>query len=173
MAQSKMEKIVGEDNARGLMIKACAHIAKYGKDEKLRLRPGDCGVHKKNRGGEYPAGLRGKELFTDIENLLIKKLQNGESTLEKVLLSATVCENSKFKKISNEILDLICENIEDIENLPEVKYLSSTFLEMLINDKRWVDVDSGDEESNRNEEKDKSNKGEGIESKGDNEGEND
>ena len=95
-----------------------------------------------------------KELFADIENFLIKKLQNGESTLEKVLLSANVCENSKFKKISNENLYLICENIEDIESLPEVKYLSSTFLEMLINDERWVNFDEDDEESNRSEEKD-------------------
>ena len=30
------------------------------------MRPGDVGVHKKNRGGEYPAGLRGKELLVDI-----------------------------------------------------------------------------------------------------------
>ena len=113
-----------------------------------------------------------KELFADVENFLLKKLRNGESTLEKVLLSANVCENSNFKKISNEILDLICENIEDIENLPEVKYLSSTFLEMLINDRRWANVDGGDEESNRSIEKDKSIKGEGNEIKGYEEGEN-
>ena len=62
-----MEKIDVKGNANGLMIKASAFIAKYAKDgPKVRLRPGDNGVHKKNRGGEYPAGLRGKELFVQI-----------------------------------------------------------------------------------------------------------
>ena len=67
MAQGKMEKIDVEGNASGLMIKASAYIAKYAIDgPKVRLRPGDAGVHKKSRGGEYPAGLRGKELLVDI-----------------------------------------------------------------------------------------------------------
>ena len=69
MAQSKMEKVVGEGNAHGLMIKASAYIVKYAKDEKVRLRPGDSGVHKKNRGGEYPAGLRGKALLVEISKI--------------------------------------------------------------------------------------------------------
>ena len=38
------------------------------------------------------------ELFTDIENFLIQKLQKGELTIEKLLISANVCEESKFKK---------------------------------------------------------------------------
>ena len=67
MAQSKMEKISAEGTATGLMIKANAFIAKYAVEgPKVRLRPGDSGVHKKNRGGEYPAGLRGKELLVDL-----------------------------------------------------------------------------------------------------------
>ena len=67
MAQSKMETIEVEGNANGLMIKASAFIAKYAKDgPKVRLRPGDAAVHKKNRGGEYPAGLRCQELLVGI-----------------------------------------------------------------------------------------------------------
>ena len=67
MAQSKIEKTDAEGNEHGLMIKATAYIAKYSKDgPKVRLRPGDVGVHKKNRGGEYPASLRGKELLVDM-----------------------------------------------------------------------------------------------------------
>ena len=67
MAQSKLENIDVGENANGLMIKAAAFIAKFAKDgPKVRLRPGDSGVHKKNRGGEYPAGLRGKELLVDL-----------------------------------------------------------------------------------------------------------
>ena len=51
----------------GLMIEACAYKAKYRKEgPKVRLRPGDLGVHKKNRGGAYPTGLRVKELLVDI-----------------------------------------------------------------------------------------------------------
>ena len=62
MAQSKMEKISAEGTASGLMIKANAFIAKYAVEgPKVRLRPGDSGVHKKSRGGEYPASLREKE----------------------------------------------------------------------------------------------------------------
>ena len=67
MALGKMEKFDVKGNANGFMIMASSYIAKYAKDgEKVRLRPGDNGVHKKNRGGEYPAGLRGKELFVSI-----------------------------------------------------------------------------------------------------------
>ena len=51
----------------GLMIEACAYKAKYRKEgPKVRLRPADLGVHRKNRGGAYPAGLRCKELLVDI-----------------------------------------------------------------------------------------------------------
>ena len=60
-AQSKMEKIDAEGHKHGLMIKASAYIAKYSKDgPNVRLRSGDVGVHKKNRGGEYPAVLEGR-----------------------------------------------------------------------------------------------------------------
>ena len=60
-------KTDAEGNGHGLMIKATAYIAKWSKDgPKARLRPGDVGVHKKNRGGEYPTVLRGKELLVDI-----------------------------------------------------------------------------------------------------------
>ena len=52
---------------KGLMIEACAYKAKYRKEgPKVRLRPSDLGVHKRNRGGAYPTGLRVKELLVDI-----------------------------------------------------------------------------------------------------------
>ena len=64
----------------------------------------------------------------------------GGFSIEKVLLSANVSEDLKFKKISNAILDFLCNNLESegtLGNIPEVKYLSNTFLAMLIEDKRW------------------------------------
>ena len=50
-----------------LIIKAAAFRAKYRlHGVKTRLRPADLACHKKNRGGEYPSGLRLKDLLTDI-----------------------------------------------------------------------------------------------------------
>ena len=70
MAQSKVAKTDAEGDAHGLMIKAMAYVAKYAKDgPKVRLRPGDAGVHKKNRGGDYPSGLRCKELLEHIAKI--------------------------------------------------------------------------------------------------------
>ena len=80
-------------------------------------------------------------MFTDVETFLIEKMLGmGGFSIEKVLLSANVCEDLKFKKISNAILDFLCNNLESegtLGNIPEVKYLSNTFLAMLIEDKRW------------------------------------
>ena len=41
----------------------------------------------------------------------------GGFSIEKVLLSANVCEYLKFKKISNAILDLICNNLDSDDTL--------------------------------------------------------
>ena len=79
-----------------------------------------------------------KDLFLDVEEYLIEKLEDRQFPIEKVLLLAKVCEDSNFKRISNKMLDYICESKDDVEDFPEVRYLSSSFLEMLIDDKRWV-----------------------------------
>ena len=58
---------MSKEDTSGLMIKASAYIAKYAVEGgKVRLRPGDAGVHKKSRGGDYPAGLRAKELLVEM-----------------------------------------------------------------------------------------------------------
>ena len=70
MAQCQMGKSDATGTASGLMVKAAAYIAKYQKDgPKVRLRCSDSGVHKKNRGGEYPSGLRGKELLVELAKI--------------------------------------------------------------------------------------------------------
>merc|ERR1712126_648924 len=47
-----------------------------------------------------------KKLFTDVETFLIKYLEEGDFSAEKVLLAANVSEDLKFKKISNAVSDL-------------------------------------------------------------------
>ena len=87
-----------------------------------------------------------KDLFSDVEEYLLGKLQERQFPAEKVLLLAKVCEDSKFRRISNKMLDY-CNGSEGVEDLPEVMYLSSSFLEMLIGGKRWVingDVSKGE-----------------------------
>ena len=75
MADSKMgnasatetASISCSDAKHGLLVKACAFIAKYEKEGgKVRLRISDSGVHKKSRGGEYPSGSRVQELLRTI-----------------------------------------------------------------------------------------------------------
>ena len=46
-----------------------------------------------------------KVLFSEVESFLIQKFVDGNFSIKKVLLSANVCEDLKFKKISNAVLD--------------------------------------------------------------------
>jgi len=99
--------------------------------------------------------LEEEELFSDIESFLLEKLEEGNFSLEKILLSANVCEDLKFKKITNAMLNNICDLLEDVVKLPEVKYLSSTLLEMVICDKRWIIDDENEEIEDEEVENDK------------------
>ena len=63
----RLSMAVSKEDTSGLMTKASAFIAKYAiEGGRVRLRPGDVGVHKKSRGGDYPAGLRAKELLVEM-----------------------------------------------------------------------------------------------------------
>ena len=42
-----------------------------------------------------------KDLFSDVEEYLLGKLQERQFPIEKVLLLTKVCEDSKFRRISN------------------------------------------------------------------------
>ena len=100
MANSKMEKICAEGAATGLMIKANAFIAKYAvAGPKVRLRCSDSEVHKKNRGGEYPAGLRGKELLVDLAKVGIHQDEvdhHGYAVEEMPLEKVLECKDPGF-----------------------------------------------------------------------------
>ena len=68
MADSKESTLTGP----GLMIAAMAYRVKYrkvdrdGKAMKIRVRVENMGVHWKNRGGVYPAGVRCKSLVVEV-----------------------------------------------------------------------------------------------------------
>ena len=70
-----------------------------------------------------------KDLFSDVEEYLSGKLQEGQF-LEKVL------EYVRTQSLRESLIK--CSDSEGVEDLPEVMYLSSSFPEMLINGKRWV-----------------------------------
>ena len=62
MADSRHANV---DNS-GLMMAAMAFRVKYRKVRKINVRIGSMGVHKKNRGGVYPAGIRVKSLCVEV-----------------------------------------------------------------------------------------------------------
>jgi len=87
----------------GLMTVASAYRAKYrkcdsgGKAEKLFVRVGGVGVHKQNRGGVYPSGVRCKSLCEEVmENGFLKEEVNHacivveEPPVEHAVLHAAV-----------------------------------------------------------------------------------
>ena len=51
---------------QGLVIRASAWRVKYRKGNKVRVRIESMGVHPKNRGRVYPAGVRVESLITDV-----------------------------------------------------------------------------------------------------------
>ena len=62
MADSKQAKL----SDSGLMVAAMAYRVKYRKVKKMSARVESMGVHKKNRGGVYPAGPRCKSLCANV-----------------------------------------------------------------------------------------------------------
>ena len=103
MADSKMGNASAMETAdakHGLLVKACAFIAKYEKEGgKVRLRISDSGVHKKNRGGEYPSGLRGRELLAELAKIgiLQDEVDNHGYAVEEMPLDKVLgCKDPNF-----------------------------------------------------------------------------
>ena len=109
MADSKMgnasatetASISCSDAKNGLLVKACAFVAKYEKEggKKVRLRISDSGVHKKNRGGEYPSGLRGRELLEELAKIGILQDEvdtHGYAVEEMPLDKVLDCKDPNF-----------------------------------------------------------------------------
>ena len=73
------------------------------------------------------------DLFSTLETYLINKIIEDEGfSFEKILLHASISESCNYEKVSNAILAYLHDHLEDISELPEVKYLSSSFLQKLI-----------------------------------------
>merc|ERR1719300_1287960 len=74
------------------------------------------------------------EVFSEVEKFTIKKIDDGECALEKMLI---LCSTAEAYNLD--------ENISDVSKLPEVKYLSNDTLEELVQDLYdYDDYDFGD-----------------------------
>ena len=86
MADSKLA-----DSKHGLMIAGMAYRVKYridfGNEQgcRLRVRPAELGVHKKNRGGVYPGGARCSELLVGCRTngIMQDEVDHGTSVVEE------------------------------------------------------------------------------------------
>jgi len=74
------------------------------------------------------------EVFSEVEKFTKKKIEDGECSLEKMLILSSTAEAYNFDDIVTAIWENLDENISDISKLPEVKYLSSDALEWLVQD---------------------------------------
>ena len=72
-----------------------------------------------------------ENLFSAVEEFTLNQIRNKEFSHEKILLMASTSEKFKFVHITRGILHLIRDDIEEIADLPEVKYLTSSLLEKL------------------------------------------
>jgi hypothetical protein len=111
MADSKPSKLCDS----GLMVAAMAYRVKYrrvgmdGKARKIPVRIESMGVHRKNRGGMYPAGLRCKSLgVTVLEAGFLKEEVNHafivveEAPVEEILLRATAADRESSSSYNAE-----------------------------------------------------------------------
>ena len=71
-------------------------------------------------------------LFTTLESYLINKIEEGGFSFEKILLHLNETESSKYSEVLKAMLRYLYHHIEDIADLSEVKYLSSTLLRTFI-----------------------------------------
>merc|ERR1719342_1939982 len=74
------------------------------------------------------------EVFSEVEKFTKNKIEDGECSLEKMLILSSTAEAYNFDKIVCAIRENLDENMSDISKLPEVKYLSSDTLEWLLQD---------------------------------------
>jgi len=85
------------------------------------------------------------EVFSEVEKFTIKKIDDGECALEKMLILCSTAEAYNFDEIVCAIWENLDENISDVSKLPEVKYLSNDTLEELVQDLYdYDDYDFGD-----------------------------
>jgi len=74
------------------------------------------------------------EVFSEVEKFTKKKIEDGECSLEKMLILSSTAEAYNFDDIVTAIRENLDENVSDISKLPEVKYLSIDTLKWLVQD---------------------------------------
>ena len=97
------------------------------------------------------------DLFSEVESFILNKIRNKEFSHEKLLLNASTSEKFKFENITEVVLNLIRDNVKEIANLSEVKYLTSSLMEKLIvvhkEESGDFDYDEHDDEKGRKKRK--------------------
>jgi len=89
------------------------------------------------------------EVFSEVEEFTKKKIEDGECSLEKMLILSSTAEAYDFKDVVFVIQEYLEQNISDISKLPEVKYLSNETLEWLVQDYYEEDCDDSDYDNER------------------------
>lgn len=74
------------------------------------------------------------KVFAVVEEFTRNKIKEGCFSLEKILILSSTAETYQFDDIISLMLNYLDLNIGDVSKLPEVKYMSSDFLEALIQD---------------------------------------
>ena len=99
--------------------------------------------------------LMGEEnLFSAIEDFTLSQIRNKKFSYEQILINASTSEKFNFENITKGVLNLLLDNVKEIANLPEVKYLTSSLLEKLfvVHEEESDDFDREDDESDDNDE---------------------
>jgi len=89
------------------------------------------------------------EVFSVVEEFTKKKIEDGEFSLEKMLILSSTAEAYEFEDVLFEIQEYLEKNISDISKLPEVKYLSSETLEYIVQDYYEDDDEDNDYDNER------------------------
>jgi len=89
------------------------------------------------------------EVFSEVEEFTKKKIEDGECSLEKILILSSTAEAYDFEDVVFVIQEYLEQNISDISKLPEVKYLSNKTLEWLVQDYYDEDCDDSDYDNER------------------------
>jgi len=82
--------------------------------------------------------------FTAIEKFTRRQIEEGEFILAELLKLSSVAEAYNLDAIVSSIISCLKQNISEVSELPEVSYLSSNFLEDLINVNDEDDQDDGE-----------------------------
>ena len=129
--------VEGLDSTQGIVKAAAAWRIKYrktgpkGEVLKIRLRIDNLGVHRSNRGGVYPAGVRCKSLCVDVMEVGLLK--------EELQHQMVVVEDAPFDHIRSRGKDYISGSAYNIAASRKDEFLCLCFKEP-FNDVRHINL---------------------------------